>query len=37
MSLPAAAAAKADFVTVLAAHYRKMWPIGQWLLDEVSG
>jgi uncharacterized protein (TIGR02453 family) len=37
MSLPASAAAKPDFVAVLAGHYKKMWPIGQWLLEEVSG
>jgi uncharacterized protein (TIGR02453 family) len=34
-SLPAAAATRPDFVSVLAAHYRAMWPVGQWLLDEV--
>ena len=25
-----------DFATVAAGHYKKMWPIGQWLLEEVS-
>ena len=34
--LPAAAAAKPDFVKLAVGHYRKMWPIGQWLWDEVS-
>ena len=35
-SLPASAASKPDFVTVLAGHYQKMWPVGQWLLEEVA-
>jgi len=34
--LPAAAAAKPDFVKLAVGHYKKMWPIGQWLWDEVS-
>lgn len=34
--LPAEAAAAPDFATVAAGHYKKMWPIGQWLLEEVS-
>ena len=34
--LPADAAAASDFATVAASHYKKMWPIGQWLLEEVS-
>ena len=34
--LPTSAAAKPDFVAVVAAHCRKMWPIGKWLLDEVA-
>ena len=36
-TLPAEAATRPDFVSVLAGHYKKMWPVGQWLLDEVSG
>jgi uncharacterized protein (TIGR02453 family) len=36
-SLPLAAAAKSDFATVLARHYKAMWPVGKWLLDEVAG
>lgn len=35
-ALPAAAAADADFVKVAAAHYKKMWPIAEWLLAEVA-
>ena len=34
--LPPEAAAAPDFATVAAAHFKKMWPIGQWLLEEVS-
>ena len=34
--LPAAAAATPDFPDVVARHYAAMWPIGKWLLDEVS-
>lgn len=34
--LPASVAAKADFVDVAARHYAAVWPIGKWLLDEVS-
>jgi uncharacterized protein (TIGR02453 family) len=34
--LPAEAARAADFVDVCAAHFRAMWPIGEWLLNEVS-
>jgi len=36
VELPAAAAAKPDFVKLAVGHYKKMWPIGQWLWDEVS-
>ena len=36
LELPAAAAAKPDFVKLAVGHYKKMWPIGQWLWDEVS-
>ncbi len=35
-SLPADAASKPDFVALLIGHYKAMWPIGQWLLEEVS-
>ncbi len=35
--LPPDAAKSPDFVKVVAGHYRKMWPIGQWLLEEVVG
>ena len=34
--LPAKLAAKADFVDLAAKHYAAVWPIGKWLLDEVS-
>lgn len=36
LELPAEAAHSADLVEQCAAHYRAMWPIGQWLLAEVS-
>ena len=36
IELPADAARAADFADVCAAHYKAMWPIGEWLLDEVS-
>ncbi len=35
-SLPAKAAGKADFVAECVAQYAKAWPIGKWLLEEVS-
>ena len=35
--LPASAAAKPDFADVVASHFAAVWPIGKWLLDEVSG
>jgi len=35
-ALPAKAAGKADFVDVAATHFANMWPIGKWLLEEVS-
>lgn len=35
--LPAAVAARPDFVELAARHYAAMWPIGQWLLSEVAG
>jgi uncharacterized protein (TIGR02453 family) len=35
--LPSAAAGEPDFVKVAAGHYKKMWPIGEWLLAEVAG
>jgi uncharacterized protein (TIGR02453 family) len=35
-TLPKAAASKANFADVLAVEYRAMWPIGKWLLEEVS-
>ena len=35
--LPPAAAARPDFLKQVIGHYTKMWPIGRWLLDEVSG
>jgi uncharacterized protein (TIGR02453 family) len=34
--LPAKAAAKADFADVAFDHFKKTWPIGKWLLEEVS-
>ena len=34
--LPAAAAAQPDFLDVVVKHYAACWPVGQWLLDEVS-
>jgi uncharacterized protein (TIGR02453 family) len=37
VKLPAAAAGKADFPVLVASHYKRMWPIGKWLLDEVAG
>lgn len=36
-TLPAAAAAEPGFAAVAAGHFKKMWPVGQWLLDEVAG
>ncbi|MDR3472554.1 MAG: DUF2461 domain-containing protein [Devosia sp.] len=35
--LPAEAVRAPTFLATCLAHYRAMWPIGQWLLDEVSG
>ncbi|HVX74010.1 MAG TPA: DUF2461 domain-containing protein [Devosia sp.] len=37
LRLPPETATDPGLVTLLAAHYRKMWPLGQWLLEEVSG
>jgi uncharacterized protein (TIGR02453 family) len=37
IDLPAEAARKKDFLDVCVGHYRAIWPISQWLLDEVSG
>jgi len=34
--LPAEAARDKDFAEVCAAHYAAMWPIGKWLLEDVS-
>ena len=34
--LPAETAATSDFASVAATHFKKMWPIGKWLLEEVS-
>jgi len=34
--LPAEAARQSDFAELCARHYRAMWPIGKWLLNEVS-
>jgi uncharacterized protein (TIGR02453 family) len=36
-TLPAAAAARPDFANLAASHFKKMWPVGKWLLDEVAG
>jgi uncharacterized protein (TIGR02453 family) len=36
IELPAEAARSADFVEQCFGHYRAMWPIGRWLLAEVS-
>jgi uncharacterized protein (TIGR02453 family) len=35
-SLPAETAAQADFAKLAAGHFKKMWPIGEWLLAEVA-
>lgn len=35
-SLPAATAGNADFAKVAAGHFKKMWPVGEWLLAEVA-
>jgi uncharacterized protein (TIGR02453 family) len=35
-ALPAATASEPDFAKVAAGHFKKMWPIGEWLLAEVS-
>ena len=35
-SLPAETAAGADFAKVAAGHFKKMWPVGEWLLAEVA-
>ena len=35
-ALPADAAAQPDFANVAAGHFKKMWPIGEWLLAEVA-
>ena len=36
IELPAEAVRSADFLDPCAGHYRAMWPIGRWLLAEVS-
>ncbi len=36
VELPASAAAKADFLDVAARHYAALWPIGNWLLEEIA-
>ena len=36
VTLPVAAAQRADFVGVCREHYARMWPIAKWLLDEVA-
>lgn len=36
VTLPAEAAAKPKLADIGLKHYTAMWPIGQWLLDEVS-
>ena len=35
-SLPAETAAGTDFAKVAAGHFKKMWPVGEWLLAEVA-
>ena len=35
-TLPVAAAVDDDLVAICAGHYARMWPIGKWLLEEVS-
>jgi uncharacterized protein (TIGR02453 family) len=35
--LPAAAAGRPDFLEICVGHFGKTWPIGRWLLEEVSG
>jgi len=37
IELPADAARPADLVETCVGHYRAMWPISKWLLDEVTG
>ena len=37
LSLPAETAANADFTKLAAGHFKKMWPVGEWLLAEVAG
>ena len=37
IELPAEAARADDFVDLCVGHWRAMWPISKWLLDEVSG
>jgi uncharacterized protein (TIGR02453 family) len=36
ITLPASLAAQPDFADIAARHYAAVWPIGQWLLDEVA-
>jgi uncharacterized protein (TIGR02453 family) len=36
IQLPKEAAASADFVALCLAHFKAMWPITKWLLDEVG-
>jgi uncharacterized protein (TIGR02453 family) len=35
-TLPVAVAKRDDFIAVVAGHFKTMWPIGKWLLDEVA-
>jgi len=35
-SLPAETAVRADFAKLAAGHFKKMWPVGEWLLAEVA-
>jgi uncharacterized protein (TIGR02453 family) len=37
VKLPAEAAGQPDFPALVASHYKAMWPVGKWLLDEVAG
>ena len=36
LELPTETATKPGFLKAVIGHYKKMWPIGQWLLEEVS-
>ena len=37
IELPAKAATKSDFAEVCLTHFANTWPIGKWLLEEVTG